>query len=228
MEEVKLSSEKQGKLKTISKIISIFSIIGRVFCIIGVVGIVIAMLIIPFITGNIKVTAQEKTIKVFDEIITYERNDEKIEFTNKDDTTTIDEKDVVFALNKVLDYLENNDLTKITILVELTLIVAIATVVLTFMILGKVKKLFNNIHDGETPFTMENVGYIRGIALILIIMVAVKLFGGNIAGILIANNANLTFNLTDIVYILVVYAVSYIFEYGYSLQSKTDLQIYDK
>lgn len=227
MEEVKLSKEKQGKLQTISKIISIFSIIGRVFCIMGIVGIVLVMIIVPFITGNIKVNASDNTIKLFDETITYERDDDKLTFTNKDDTTTIDEKDAVFALNKVFDYLEKNDLTPITILVEVTLVFAIAIIVLTFMILGKVRKLFNNIHDGDTPFTMENVGYIRNIALLLIVIAAVKIIGGISVNIFVHNSSAFSFSLTDVIYILVLYAIAYIFEYGCGLQKDSESKIYE-
>ena len=227
MEEVKLSKEKQGKLQTISKIISICSIIGRVFCIIGVVGVVLAMLIVPFITGNIKISESNKTIKIFDEEIKYERDDKTLTFTKDDDTTTIDDKDAVFALNKVFDYLEKNDLTHITILVEATFVLVIATLVVTFMILGKVRKLFNNIHDGDTPFTMDNVEYIKNIAILLIIMAVIKIAGGGIISMLISNTSNFSFSLTDVLYILVLFAASYIFEYGCALQSKTDSKIYE-
>ena len=227
MEEVKLSTEKQGRLKTMSKIISIVSVVFRVFCIIGIVGVVIGMILIPFVTGNIKVTAANNTIKVFDDVITYERNDEKITLTTKDDTETIDNKDAVFALNKVLDYLEKNDLKFITIIIEATLVFTIAIIVLTFMLLGKVRKLFNNIHDGDTPFTMENVGYIRNIAILLIIMACVKIAGNGIGNILITNSATFSFDLIDVVYILILFAVSYIFEYGCSLQAKSESKIYD-
>lgn len=227
MGEVKLAKEKQGKLQTISKIISIVSIVCRVFCIIGIVGVVIAMLVVPFVTGSIKVTAANNTIKVFDNVITYERNDEKITFNTKDDTETVDNKDAVFALNKILDYLEKNDLSVITIIIEATLVFAIAIIVLTFMLLGKLRKLFNNIHDGDTPFTMENVGYIRNIAYILIAMACIKIAGNGIVSILIANNATFSFDLTDILYILILFAVAYIFEYGYGLQKDSEHKIYE-
>ena len=227
MEEVKLSKEKQGKLQTISKIISICSIIGRVFCIIGVVGVVLAMLIVPFITGNIKVSESNKTIKIFDEEIKYERDDKTLTFTKDDDTTTIDDKDAVFALNKVFDYLEENDLTKITIFVELTFVFAIASLIITFMMLAKVRKLFDNIHDKNTPFIMENVEYIRKIAIFLIILAAVKIAAGSLSSLLITSSSSFSFSLTDVVFILVVYVISYIFEYGCSLQAKSEAKIYD-
>lgn len=227
MEEIKLSVEKQGRLKTISKIISICSIIARVFCIIGVIGIVLSMVLVPVVTCNIKINLSNNTIKFFGENVTFERADDRITFTGKDDSTTIDDKDAVYALNKIFDYLDKIDLPFITFLVEVVCIFAIAIIVLTFMILGKVTKLFNNIHDKDTPFTIENVGYIRNIAILLIIMACVKIVCGGFVSLLVANSSIISFELMDVILILTLFVVSYIFEYGCSLQAKSECKIYD-
>ena len=186
------------------------------------------MIIVPVITGSIKVDASNNTMKIFDTEFTYTRNDQEIVITDKDNSTTIDDKDAVYALNKVFDYLEKNDLTEITALLEITFVFVIVLIVLTFMILGKVRKLFNSIHDGDTPFTMENVEYIRKIALLLIITAAVKIFGGVATSLFVSNNSSFSFSLTDVMYILILYAAAYIFEYGCSLQAKSDKKIYER
>lgn len=223
-----MKEESKKRLKGLSKAIMIISKILKVCVIIGIVGIVVGALAIGIVGTNIKVSNNQ--IKVFDETITYERNDNEIIFRglSKDEEETKITKDSdVKDINKALDFVEKNDMPKIVAIAETVLTFAVAVMIVTFLVLSEVIKLSTNIHDEDTPFTEDNVNHLLKIGKLLIIAAVIKIIGGGIVEIFVDNVFNLNFDLTDIIFIIGVYILAYIFEYGTVLQSKTQEKIYD-
>ena len=196
----------------------------RIVLIIGAACIALGAITVPLVTSNIKVSNNE--IKVFNEVIKYERNEKEITFTHEDESEKITKESDVITLNKVLKFAEEQDMNKIMIASELTICLIAAVLIITKMVVDNIIKLFTNIHDGDTPFTLDNVNYIKRIANLLIITLIVEIFGNAIVTLLFGDILNISIGLNNILYILIIYVLSYIFEYGYEIQLDSNGKIY--
>lgn len=222
---MKLENEKQRKLKGLSKAIYIVAKVLRVFLIIGFVGIIIGMITIPIITNKIKV--ENHTITILDEKVTYEQKDNKIIFrdTNNKDVYTME--DDVNDVNKVLDYLDNNKLGSMVVIIEISLALALVVVCLVYYAMKHIEQLFKNIHDNDTPFIMENALHFRKIGYLLIAILIVEAVS-NLTFTMVKSDFALKVDLVNVLFILAFFAFSYIFEYGSKLQEATNGKIYDE
>lgn len=64
--------------------------------------------------------------------------------------------------------LQNNSKEAIVAYVELGMFCLLICMVLFKMILHRLKRLFININNGDTPFTLENVKYIKQMTYLMI------------------------------------------------------------
>lgn len=94
------------------------------------------------------------------------------------------------------------------------------------MTLSRLEKLFININEGDTPFTLENVKYIKEMAKLIIIALILPNAGGITFEKILVTDLGVDFELFDIVQILFLFGTSYIFEYGYELQQDTKAKMY--
>lgn len=230
MSVVKFKEDKQKKMKGLSKAIYVLARIGKVFTIIGIVGLAIAMLVIPIVASNVKVK-DNNIIQVFDEKIRYERNDKEVTiFIDDNDSdfqeNKITDKDEVKALNLVIDYIEDNDITKVSLFIEAAFVFLEITLFVSFFTLKHLDKLFTNIHSGDTPFTMENVEHIKKMAYLMIALIIFPAIASGIAGFVIDEDMAMNFDLSNLLYILILFSLSYIFEYGYYIQQDSNGKIY--
>lgn len=228
-EDYSLDDVKQKRLKTLSKIIYIFVKIISIFLIVGIVGLFIGMLCVPIISSNIKVekTNEENFIKVFNKEFYYTRSLDSITIYEKDDyenREVIDDKDDVKFFNDIITYLEDNNLTKFSILLEIELVLITVVLFIQFFMVKKVYILFKNIHDKDSPFIKENVELLEKIAKFLIYALVVSVLIDLVSSLLF--DVSLNISLTNVVEILVVYCVIYIFEYGTKLNSSVNGKIY--
>lgn len=220
MKKVKLEEKKEKSLKLLSKIIYILAKIGKVVSMIGVVMIAIIMLIIPIITSNVKVDGTKHTIKIFDETIKYERSDAEIKFENKDGHEIVTAKNEVDAINSAFDYLEKNNLNKATIVIELVFVLVEATLIIAYLKLKLVDKIFSSIHKEETPFIEDNIERIRKIGIYMIAAIVIECVISILISLIADFDVNLNINGTSIVEILVVFVIAIVYEYGCLLQNK--------
>ena len=232
--DLSIEKQNQKRLKGISKFIYVFAKILKVFGIIGIVGVVIAMIAVPIVTSNIKTEKAEdgtNVLKLFDNDLYYKRTDTSFEFFEKDkveDKTIVKSKSDVETLNRVFNYLEKNDMTKLNIFVEVELILVVAVLVVEIMVLNRVYSFFKNIHNENTPFMRENIDLLRSAGKLLIIALIISMIMGIGGSIVINSSVNISINFTSIFEILGVYALVYIFEYGYKLQNETKGKIYSE
>ena len=89
---------------------------------------------------------------------------------------------------------------------------------LTIIVLNNVEKLFKNIEDGDTPFTLDNVSIIKKISYYLIAAILVMPISDVLFNQIIAQNETSFIDLMTILEILIIFSMSYIFEYGYEIQ----------
>jgi len=122
--------------------------------------------------------------------------------------------------------LENNSKGQIIVFLELGYGCLIVCLVLYRMTFNRLEKLFININQGDTPFTLENVRYIKEMAKIMIIALILPTGGGFIFESILVSDLDVGFELFDVIQILFLFGISYIFEYGYELQQDTKAKMY--
>ena len=203
MSIVKFKKEKQKKMKGVSKAIYILARIGKIVSIVGIIGIIILMFAIPHIVNNVKV--DNNVVTVFGGAVNFE------------DT---------YTMLKAVDVFNNNSILTNIIFSEVVAISLIITLVLLMQILIKLEKLFFNIHNEDTPFTLENVGYIKKIAIFMILMLVFTNVAGYISQLALGVSLDIEIELMDVVYVLIIFSISYIFEYGYEIQLDSKGKMY--
>ena len=179
------------------------------------------MIGVPILFNNIKVS--DNCIEIFDKEYSYEINNNEI---------TINEGSSLVATISVdsttdfEEYLSGSLSTYHLVCLEVIVICLIISLVLIYLSLDKLEKLFMNIHNGDTPFTLENVKYIKQIALFLASSILFPFVSGIVFEIITKIDMGVEFEAMDIIYILVVFSLSYIFEYGYEIQLDSTGRIY--
>ena len=226
MKVVKLKEEKQKKVKVLSKIISIVSKIGKVCCIIGIIAVAFAAIVVPVIMGNIKVKDNEVAFK--NNIVRIIDKDDKMIVKAKGTmVATIDDERSLEIIRDIRDN-ELDNKVLVTTYAELGMIFLIATLYLTFLLLKHLDKLFTNINSGDTPFTLENVEHIKKMAYLMIALIVIPSISAVMFELMVQRDLNIDFNTFSILEILIIFIMSYIFEYGYEIQLDSKGTMYGK
>lgn len=230
MSVVKFKEEKQKKIKGISKAIYILARIGKIVTTIVIPIIVLLLIVIPIFISNIELkdnTIVFKGSRIDDKItITEERENADITLRLKVNDVVIDdetEQDTILQMKSVL---ENNSKAQIIVFLELGFVCLIICLVLYRMTLSRLEKLFININQGDTPFTLENVRYIKQMAKIMIVALVLPTCGGIIFEKILTTDLDVGFELFDVVQILFLFGIAYIFEYGYEIQLDSKGKMY--
>ena len=226
-----ISRKSQKRLKGITKFLYIITKISKVFAIIGIVGLFIAMIFVPIFTSNIKVNKNEEEsyVEVFDSKVYYSRNEDRITIYEKDKEDSeiiVRDKDDVKNLNQIIDYIEESDFSKISLIVEFNLVLLSASLFIVVFMLNKTYLLFKNIHEENTPFTKENTELLNNIGKYLFLLICISLFISFVNSIVF--NSDISLSFTNIYEILIVYVLVYICEYGCKLQANAKGSIYSK
>ncbi|MBR4618849.1 MAG: helix-turn-helix domain-containing protein [Bacilli bacterium] len=223
MNIVKLKKENQKKVKGLSKAISVISRICKVCCIVGMVFILLATIITPIIGSNIKINNNKNEITAFGNKIKYEIDKNTIELKAKN----LD--NFKFKVNNITELeknLNNHSLTFYIVSMEVVYVCLIGTLIIIYILFNTLDKLFVNIHDGDTPFTLENVAYVKKIAILMILAMIFPIITGGIYQIITNVELGIEFNMMNVVSILVVFSLAYIFEYGYEIQRDSNGKMY--
>lgn len=222
MSVVKFKKEEQKKMKGLSKAIYLIARILRMFILIGLVLAIISFIAIPFIGSKVKL--DKNTIQYREKIYHYTIDDEHLTIEGIGKNNRFD---IAFITDSNLQqYIENHSVTYFVFITECVLICIIITIVFMNLVLKYLEKLFKNIHNGDTPFTLENIKYIRKIALFLILLMAFPTFGGFLCEWITSVNMNVEIELMNIILILIILSLAYIFEYGYQIQQDSNGRMY--
>ncbi len=212
MNVVKFNEKKQKQVKTLSNVIALIGKIGRITLIVAIPFIAILMLLTPYVVNNTEIKDDEIVFKT-DDIKIIDKNKISIHevLVGEFDEETLD--------NEVIHVLKNNSSIKIIGYIETSLVFLLIDIIIIIIVLSNVEKLFTNIKNNKTPFTLDNVNYIKKISYLMIALIITSSLPGTIMNILIgATDRENVFELMTILEILIIFSMSYIFEYGYELQ----------
>ena len=214
----KLLSEKSNKtLNGLSKAIEVICKISKVFVMIGIVCVALATVVLGVVFSKIKISGNEIKIKgVKDKIVFVEKdNGVALKFNNEESET------INIKISEVNKFLNQNSVSKLALFTELNLIVVIIYMIITYLVLGKIIKVFKNTRT-DSPFVKDNIIYIRKIAYYLIAIIILGIVNGIANGLIFDELAGDIVNTPSIMAIVFLFALAYIFEYGYELENKKE------
>jgi len=224
MKIVKLNEEKQRKMKYLSKAIAILAKISKILVTIAIPLIIITMIITPFFIRNINLK---------DNVLTFNGSNDKLVIIEEEGKVTLKLNDKTIANEKnedniirFKDILENNSKFKIIGFLETGFVVLTISLFLLRLALRHLEMLFNNINQGKTPFTLENVSHIKKIAWLLIIFIILPNISGVIFEFILTVDLNIGFEAINLMEILFLFSIAYIFEYGYEIQLDSKGEMY--
>ena len=212
MNVVKFNEQKQRQVKALSNVIALIGKIGSITLIVSIPFIILLMLLTPYVVNNAEIKNSEIVFKT-DKIVIVDENKIKIH------EVIVGEFDEITLNNGVKDVLSNNSSIKIIGHIEASLIFLLIDIIIIIIVLINVEKLFTNIKNNKTPFTIDNVKYIKKISYLMIALIITSSIPGTIMNLLIGiDDGESVFELMNILEILIIFSMSYIFEYGYELQ----------
>ena len=223
MNVVKFNEKKQKEVKTLSNVISLIGKIGAIVLKVAIPFIILGMILVPYIVNNIEIKDNEIVFKT-DNIKIIGEN--KIEIHD----IIIGEFDIQDEDYDVIEMFEDNSNIKIITYIETGLVFLLVELYIMIIILGCVEKLFNNIKDKTTPFTLDNVKYIKKISYLIIALILITPISDILFSIIlgISTGGSSPVELMSILEILIIFSMSYIFEYGYEMQKDSQARMYNE
>lgn len=226
MSVVKLGKENQKKLKTASKAIYILAKIGRIFAIIGavfmVLGMSLAIMATSFVTAK---NNNEIEVKIGNRVMLYRDVDDQISIIAEGQETKVDDTESKEELRTVAKIFFDNSKSNLILSLCMILVFGLAGIIISIMMLKYLEKLFKNISKEETPFILENVECLKKMCYFMIASVVVSLIGDSVISSIIGRDSGFNFGV-NVIYILVIYALRFVFEYGYNIQQESESRIY--
>jgi len=208
----KFNVKKREEMHALCNIISLIGKIGAIVLKVAFPFIVLIMILIPIIISNIEINNNE---------ISFNNNYLEIVDGNKLIINDVQVGKIDSDIEKleIINLLEENSKVKITVYLELGLIFLLIELVLMIFVFSYIEKLFNNIKINQTPFILDNITFIKRIAYLLIALIFIMPLSSLPINILMdINVGDSTFELINILEVLIILSMSYIFEYGYELQ----------
>jgi len=212
MSVVKFKENEQKKMKGFTKALYIVSKIAKAFSVIGIVFSLLFVIGGAIVVPNTNIDLNNNTIKVFDKKANIELTNSKLvidgDVVSKHDIETADE------IKEVIDM----STTKKLVLVEMAFLTITAVCFISYKLFSYLAKLFRNIHDNNTPFSMDNVTCIRKLALYSFLFVLIPDITGGIAEVIFKLDLGVEVNLFAYLFSLILLVLAYIFKYGYEIQ----------
>ena len=222
MKIVKFNEKKQNQVKTLSNIISLIGKIGKIVLMVAIPFVIMAMILAPYVINNVEVKGNNISLKTENIKIVDNKTLELFGVA----VVGVEEE---LEYKQVVDIFTNNSKFAIIGYLEGGFVFLLVDIVIMIIVLGYVEKLFNNIKNNNTPFTLDNVNYIKRISYMMIALIMITPISGALFNLLIDNFENSGgFELMSILEILIIFSMSYIFEYGYEIQKDSKGIMYEE
>lgn len=222
MNVVKFNEKKQKEVKTLSNIIQLIGKIGGIVLKVAIGFVILTMMLVPYVVTNVEINDEEISFKT-DNIKIIDEN--KIEIHD----IIVGEMDSDVSILEIVEIFNNHSKGEIIAYAEAVLVFLIVNVVIVIIILSYVEKLFNNIKNNNTPFTLDNVQFIKRISYLMIALIVLTPLSGIVFNLLLGlSQEESPFELMSILEILIIFSMSYIFEYGYEIQKDSKGIIYSE
>ena len=214
---VKFKKKQQMRMKGISKAIYIISNIVKVVILIPTVCMILACLVFPFVSSTFEIT--DNKIKILNEEIDYHINGNIINIDGDDH--------YVETKTNIEKFIKTHDNKFFVISIEYILICISVFSSLTVLSLHCLYKLYKNIYNGNTPFTIENEKIVYKACMFVLIEMILQKITALIYSCIAHLDLAIDINIKDIIVVLIGVSIIYIFKYGRMIQADTKAKIYD-
>lgn len=220
-------------LKSLSKVIYVLAIIGRIVTIIGAffvtLGMTIAIICLSAVNiktnDGLEISFGDNVVKIaeFDQ---KSHSDNKVTIVANGEKVDIDDKDIIEAIKLVDKYFNEDAKEKLIWFLVITMIFTLVILILSAILLRKVEVLFKNIAKQNTPFTRDNSGIIRKIGYYMIAVTIIAAIESGLSSTLIGGTGILKTGAGfSLMAILVIFVVARVFDYGCGLEEKNQGKI---
>ncbi len=213
MKNVVFDEQASKNMHILSKTMYIITKIMTILCYIGLAFIILGLIIVPIILGHID--TKNNTFKVADKEYSYTFADDKLTIYDGTKEIASEKMDLNVDLNKIISEHPSSYYIGVT---ETVFVMGTISIIIVILFLKHLAKIFKNIGNDDTPFTEENILHLRKMALFLIISVCFSVVGNFIFELIAGFDVDLHLNFTDIIYILIILCLSYVFSYGLKLE----------
>ena len=221
MNVVKFNEKKQNQVKSLSNVICLIGKIGGIVLKVAIPFIILAMILIPFIVNNVDISENKITFKTEN----IKAIDDKLELFD----IIVFDLDEDISSEEVISIFEKNSIYEIIGYLEAGCLCLVVELIVMIIILKYVENLFDNIKNNNTPFTLDNVNYIKRISYLMIALIMVNPLAETFFSLIYNVSGNTGgFELMSILEILIIFSMSYIFEYGYEIQKDSKGKMYGK
>ena len=215
---VKFKENQQKNMKLISKTIYIIAKICRIVVGIPTVCLILACIVFPIIAHTFSV--EDNKIKILNQEILY---------SIENNVLTIDgSTHYINTSTNIKEFVENHDNIFFIISIEYVLLCVTLLSAISVQTLHYLYKLYKNVYERDTPFTIDNERIIKKIGILLLIQLAMTKITALIYSIIAKVDLVIEFNIRDIILLLVAISIVYMFKYGRMIQADSKAKIYGK
>lgn len=214
---VKFKKKQQKRMKWISKSVYFISNIIKFILAVPTLFLIILILVFPFVSKTLDIS--ENRIKILNNEFNYSINDNMLNINGYEH--------YIESRTNIKEFISGHDNKFFVYSIEYILVcnaVLSALIVLAFHLLSK---LYKNIYNGNTPFTLENEKLICTACLFLLIELVLQKLTALIYSWIANVDLAIDLNIKDLFLILVGISIIYIFKYGRMIQVDTKSKIYD-
>lgn len=222
MSVVKFKENEQKKMKGFTKVLYIITSIAKYFSLVLTIAALVLTIAGTVITPSVKIDNANNKISLYGKSIDCELGNDYLRIEG--DTIPVEDKHEHKQIYKVL----NMGHTKLTFLVTSLLLTGTIVLYISYKLLSNLSKLFKNIHDDNTPFSMDNVNAIRKLALYSLLIVLIPDVIGIVVGLILGVDFGVSIALFSYIFSLMLIVLSYIFKYGYEIQLDSKGTMYDE
>lgn len=221
---VKFKIDQQNKMKGLSKTISIIARIMSVVASICIPVVLATMIISGVVISKIETNDSEIRLEIPKESLRIYESDGRLIF-NVNDREIQDDNNLEYLIT-MNDIIKNNSKWALLVYLEMAFLCLGVFLFIVRIMLNCLRKLFDNIYDGDTPFTLENVNYIKKMAYLMIVITVMPGFLGLLFEMILDMDLNVGLELYSLIEILFLFSVAYIFQYGYEIQLDSKGKMY--
>ena len=214
---VKFKEEQQRRIKLLSKITYMFAFIAKIAVAIASGFMILSMIALPFMFKYVEGSGNE--IVIFDKKIEYSIDDSNIVIIDNNKffvSTSTSLKEFIPSHNKIFYFIS----------IEYAMLCILMIILCLLYLLIKLEKLYRNIYNGDTPFSLGNVECVEKIALSVFFQIIFPKASAIIYSLIVKLDLAIDFKITNIVILLILFSFTYIFKYGYEIQLDSKGKIY--
>lgn len=215
-EKALLSKKEQTNYNSLCRIIYILAKVVRICLMIFIPFIILSMVFIPFIFKKVEVSAN--IVKFSDNVSIIVREDGiSAKIGNNVHVLNCN----TLEMDQLMTFLAGNSKSTVILRFEVSFLLLATIVILAIYLLNYIELLFDSFAKEKVPFTEENTDYVFKIAVYLL-AVKVACLCLSLVGVF-----GKCFVKINIITILVMFAVYYIFKYATSMQKISTTKMCD-